>query len=71
MVVRSGHGVAPVGYMSGRDPARALGSQQGITFMTLSVRYINEFSVLSQLLDVRFCGDVVCMMFVLCADHEL
>ena len=53
MVVSSGCGVALVGYMSGRDTAQSLGSWQGVALMTLSVCYINEFSVLCQPLGVR------------------
>ena len=53
MEVRYGCGVALVGYMSGRDTAQSLGSQQGVALMTLSVCYTNEFSVLYQPLGVR------------------
>ena len=53
MVVRSGCGVALVGYMSGRGTAQSFGSRQGVALMTLSVCYINEFSVLCQPLGVR------------------
>ena len=53
MVVRSSCGVALVGNMSGRDTALSLGSRQGVALMTLSVCYINEFSVLCQPLGVR------------------
>ena len=46
MVVRSGCGVALVGYMSGRDIAQSLGCQQGVALMALSVCYIDEFLTL-------------------------
>ena len=69
MVVRSGCGVALVGYMSGRDTAQSLGSRQGVVLMTLSVCYINEFSVLCQPLGVRLLCSCGSMVFVLCADH--
>ena len=71
MVVRCGCGVALLGYMSGRDIVQSFGSQQGVALMTLSVYYINEFSVLFQPLGVRllyWCG---IMVLVLCADHEM
>ena len=48
MVVRSGCGVALVGYMSGRDTAQSLGCQQGVALMALSVCYIDEFLALFQ-----------------------
>ena len=48
MVVRSGCGVALVGYMSGRDIAQSLGCQQGVALLTLSVCYIDEFLTLFQ-----------------------
>ena len=47
MVVKSGCGVAFVGYMADRDTAQSLGCQQGVALMTIHVYYINEFSVIS------------------------
>ena len=53
MVVRSGCGVALVGYMSGMDTAQSLGCQQGVAVMALSLCYINEFLALFQSLAGR------------------
>ena len=47
IVVRFGCGVSLVGYMSGRDTAQSLGCWQVVTFMALSVCYINELLMLS------------------------
>ena len=43
MVFRPGCGVAPVGYMAGRDTTQSLGCQQGVALMALSVCFINTF----------------------------
>ena len=48
MVVRSGCGIALVGYMSGRYTAQSLGCRQGVALMTLSVCCIDEFLALFQ-----------------------
>ena len=57
--------------MSGRGTTQSLGSQQGIALMTFSVCYINEFQCYFNFLVFNFCDDVVCIVFVVCADHEM
>ena len=70
MVVRFGCGVSLVGYMLGRDTAQSLGCWQVVALMALSVCYINEFIAINDLI-MDFCGDVVCLAFPLCTDHEI
>ena len=57
--------------MSGRDTAQSLGCWQVVALMALSVCYINELFVAINGLIVNFCGDVVCLVFPLCTDHEI
>ena len=63
MIVRSGCGVALVGYKSVKDTAQSLCYQQGVSLMTVSVCHTNKFKCYCNTLLSDVCGDVVCLVF--------